>query len=225
MKKISVIIPAYNEEKTIAEVVKKALKHSNEVIVVDDHSTDDTLKKAKEAGARVLRNDKNLGKARSLGRGVKEAKGEILVLMDGDGQHDADEIPKLIQPILKNKADLVLGSRFLLKDEKKIPFFRYLSNRINAYITSKLAGIRITDSECGFRAIKKELAEKITYDKRSFNLEPHMIIQAAFHGAKITEVPVKKIYNTQKSHVRKRDILYRIGFYIKEWWKKRRGLL
>ncbi len=219
---ISAVIPAYNEEKFIGEVVEKAKKFVDEVIVVDDCSTDRTAEVAMQSGAKVIRNEKNLGKAKAIKKGLEEARGEIIVMLDADMQHDPEDIPKLVEPLLNYNADVVLGSRFLLKGEKS-PILRFLSNKINRFIVSKLAGRKVTDSECGYRAIRKDVLKEIDLNEKRFNIEPYIIIQASLKGYKIIEVPVKKIYGMEKSTVKKRDILYRLYFYIKMWVRKRRG--
>ena len=106
---ISAVIPAYNEEKTIGEIVTKTIQHVDEVIVVDDGSTDDTAVIARRTSASVVQNEENRGVLVALARGFKAAKGEVLVTLDADGQHDPDEIPILVEPILEGHADLVLG--------------------------------------------------------------------------------------------------------------------
>ncbi len=106
---VSAVIPAYNEESTIEEVVSGVSRHVSEVIVVDDGSIDDTADKAVEAGAVLLKNDDNVGKRLSLIRGYRAAKGEIVVTLDSDGQHHPDDVPRLVGPILNDRADLVIG--------------------------------------------------------------------------------------------------------------------
>lgn len=174
---ISAIIPAYNEEKTIGEIVTLTLRHVDEVIVIDDGSIDNTGAIARGAGADVMRNQVNKGILVSLASGIKAANGDILVMLDADGQHDPEEIPILVEPIMKNEADLVLGRR---------PNILYFSERV----ISKLTGfkVNVTDASTGFRAILRNIASKMNLHGSctcgTFILEAYAL------GARVTEVPI-----------------------------------
>lgn len=146
--KVSAVIPAYNEEETISEVVERTLRYVDEVIVVDDGSLDKTADKAHEAGAKVVKLGENRGILQATVRGFREAEGEIIVTLDADGQHSPDEIPRLLEPILRGEADLVLGQR---------PSLPHLSERILAYLT----GLRVAvhDVSTGFRTLRRWIAE------------------------------------------------------------------
>ena len=125
--KVSAVIPAYFEEKTIAYVVERCIPFVDEVIVVNDGSTDYTSLLARRVGAHVIEIERNMGVMHAIRRGMREASGDILVTLDADGQHDPAEIPKLVQPILDNEADLVMGSR---------PSFPYWSEWFLTWVTS-----------------------------------------------------------------------------------------
>lgn len=174
---ISAIVPAYNEEETVGEVVSRALYYVDLVIVIDDGSTDDTAMMAKKSGAVVLRNETNQGVLESLIRGFKSADADVLVTLDADGQHDPDEIPSLLEPILKDRADLVLGFR------TDLPYF---SERVITRLTRLKVDVR--DASTGFRAIRRNIVDR---------MEPHgactcgtFILEAYYLGARITEVPI-----------------------------------
>lgn len=174
---ISAVIPAYNEEKTVGEVVSKTLLHTDEVIVVDDGSTDDTHDVARNAGAEVVHNEENRGVLASLARGLKAARGDILVTLDADGQHNPDEIPTLLEPILGGRADLVLGRR------PRLPHF---SERVITGLTR--LKVDINDASTGFRAIRREISERM-------NLHGSctcgtFVLEAFSLGARIVEVPI-----------------------------------
>jgi glycosyltransferase involved in cell wall biosynthesis len=108
--RISAIIPAYNEEETIARIVEGAKLHSDEVVVIDDGSTDDTAREARRAGARVVTQE-NQGVLKAIRRGLQEAEGDVIVTLDADGQHNPSDIPRLVKPIREGRADLVMGKR------------------------------------------------------------------------------------------------------------------
>jgi glycosyltransferase involved in cell wall biosynthesis len=174
---VSAVIPAYNEEETVGEVVAQTLRHVDEAIVVDDGSSDDTAMVARNSGAIVVRNEVNKGVLESLKTGFKSAKGEILVTLDADGQHDPDEIPGLLEPILDDRVDLVLGTR------AELPHF---SERVIARLTELKADVG--DASTGFRAIRRNIVDRMVLHGActcgTFILEAHSL------GARIAEVPI-----------------------------------
>ncbi|MCW4050623.1 MAG: glycosyltransferase family 2 protein [Candidatus Bathyarchaeota archaeon] len=175
--KVSAVIPAFSEEKTIAKVVKGCLHYVDEVLVVDDGSTDDTSVNAAAAGARVIKLPRNMGVLKATERGLHEAKGDIIVTLDADGQHDPSEIPDLIQLILEGKADLVMGRR---------PSFPHLSEQIIAWLTSFRAPV--SDASTGFRAVKGSIARKMRL--HGVCLCGTFVLEACRLGARVMEVPV-----------------------------------
>jgi glycosyltransferase involved in cell wall biosynthesis len=174
---ISAIIPAYNEEKTVGEVVSQALIYTDEVIVVDDGSTDDTPDVARHAGAEVVHNEENRGVLVSLARGFRAARGDVLVTLDADGQHDPDEIPILLEPILGGRADLVLGKR---------PRLPHLSERVITGLTR--LKVDINDASTGFRAVRREFADRMLLHGSCTC--GTFILEASSLGARIVEVPI-----------------------------------
>ncbi|RLI03744.1 glycosyltransferase family 2 protein [Candidatus Bathyarchaeota archaeon] len=174
---VSAVIPAYFEEKTIASVVSRCLPFVDEVLVVNDGSTDDTSINARNAGARVIENSQNMGVLKTIRRGMREAKGDIIVTLDADGQHDPTEIPILIQPILDGKADLVMGAR---------PSFPYWSEWFLTWLTS--LRVPVKDAATGFRAIKQEIAAEMNvYGECTCGT---FVIEAARLGARVASVPI-----------------------------------
>ena len=174
---ISAIIPAYNEEKTVGEVVSNALLYVDEVVVIDDGSTDDTAIVARITGANVVQNEGNRGVLVSLTRGFRTAKGDILVTLDADGQHNPEEIPTLVEPILEDKADLVLGRR---------PGLPYFSEKAITRLT-KLK-VDVNDASTGFRVIRRSIAERMVLHGSC--LCGTFILDASSLGARIVEVPI-----------------------------------
>ena len=174
---VSVVIPAFFEEKTIASVVQMALPFADEVLVVNDGSTDDTSKNASAAGARVIDLDRNMGVTKALQHGLRETQGDIVVTLDADGQHDPSDIPRLIQPIIDGDADLVMGER---------PTFPYPSERILTWMTS--LRVPCSDACTGFRAVKREIAERM--DLHGGCQCGTFVLEAARLGALVSSVPV-----------------------------------
>ncbi|MBU2559390.1 glycosyltransferase family 2 protein [archaeon] len=194
------VIPAYCEEKTIGEVAKRTKKFVDRVIVVDDCSTDNTFEEAKKACETVVRHEKNKGKAQALKTGF-ELIGDcdVVVILDGDLQHLPEEIPALLKCI-EDGADLCIGSRFL-GDSNCMPLSNRISNKIASTLLSVLAGQKVTDSQSGFRAIKREALEQLELPADRYAVEHIMILEAAKKGFKITETPISCIYGGEKSHI------------------------
>lgn len=150
---ITVILPAYNEEVSIGSIVLLARRYADRVIVIDDGSSDRTAEIASNAGAEVIVHSPNKGKGMAFKTGFEAAEGaDIIVTMDSDGQHNPADIPKLVAPILKGEADLVNGSRYLYGHATDTPAYRRLGQTILDKVTIINSGVRITDSQSGFRA-------------------------------------------------------------------------
>ncbi len=203
-----VMIPAYNEQDTIAKVIKEIPSpipniSSIQILVIDDGSTDKTVEIAKQAGALIIQNKTNKGLGFTFKRGINEAlklQADIIVNIDADNQFNPKEIPRLIKPIMENKADMVTGSRFL-KSSKTIgmPQIKKSGNRLFTNLISKITGKRFTDTQCGFRAYSREAALRLNL-YGSFTYTQEVFIDLAEKGMKIMEVPVEtKYYKKRKS--------------------------
>ena len=176
--RVSVVIPAYNEAMSIGNVIANCKAFCDEIIVVDDGSTDDTAKIARNIGAIVIRNEKNLGVTKATQKGLEAAHGDIIVTMDADGQHDPSDIPKLIKPLTEGRGEVALGVR----DE--IP---HRSERIINVLTN--LGVKCSDAGTGFRAMKADLARKMKLHGKC--LCGTFVLEAHRRGARITEIPIQ----------------------------------
>jgi len=192
---ICAIVPCYNEAAEIVRVVAAVRKHLEVCIVIDDCSTDHTAKVAAEAGARVLRHERNMGKGMALKHGFALARAagfSAAVTLDGDGQHDPEEIPRFLEAFERGPFDIVLGNR--MNDTRAMPFVRRLTNRFSSWCISRMAGVSILDSQVGFRLIRLDTWQALDLHGRRFDLESEIIIKACRQGARLTQVPIKTLY-------------------------------
>lgn len=192
---VSVIVPALNEQETIGNVISdtilvmESLKMPYELIVVDDGSTDDTRQIATTYKATVLSNEENRGKGYSIRKGLKHAGGDIIVTIDSDGAHRPEEIPSLIQPLL-NGVDIVAGSRFLGRGKGWTSRLNLLGNSLFNTVIMLLTGKRVTDSQTGFRAFRKEFADKISLESNGYEIEAEITVKGLKNGFVVQEVPI-----------------------------------
>jgi UDP-N-acetylglucosamine---dolichyl-phosphate N-acetylglucosaminyltransferase len=191
-----IILPAYCEEKIIKKVINDIQKEGyNNIIVVDDGSSDNTYKEASSTNTTVISHPINRGKGAATQTGIDAAKllnADIIVTMDSDGQHNPKDIKKLIQPIIDKKADVVIGSRMI--NNKDMPKSRIIMNKIANIVTYIFFGIMVTDSQSGFRAYNKKAYNSVyTYLDR-YEFESEMLGQIKNANLKIKEVPIKVIY-------------------------------
>ena len=195
-QKIYIVIPAFNEEKVIGGVISeiKQAGYGN-IIVVDDGSRDKTRDAAQAAGAIALRHKINRGKGAATKTGIEAAKllgADVIVTMDGDGQHDPGDIQKLIAPILSGKRDVVLGTR--LKNPEGMPWYKIWQNKIGNVITWYLFGLYVTDSQSGFRAYSRQAAEKINTRADRYEYDSEVIREIYVYKLKYEEIPIAVRY-------------------------------
>jgi glycosyltransferase involved in cell wall biosynthesis len=219
--KIIAAIPAYNEVANISKIVQDTRKYVDQVIVIDDGSVDETNKVAEEAGAFVIRHKTNLGKGIAVNTAfqvAREIRPLAMVLLDGDGQHDPGAIHLLLKPIYREQADIVVGSRFLVNNH--IPKYRVLGQTILNLCTNLGSGIRLSDTQSGFRAFSRRAIESLSFSEKRFAVESEMQFRAAERGLKVTEVPIITNYNgkTKRSPViHGFSVLFRV---LKLTWNK-----
>lgn len=200
--KIVAVIPVYNEELAIGSVVLRTKQFVDIIIVVDDGSHDLTASIAEHAGAEVIRLSKNHGKSYAVLRGFDRARqlnADIVVMIDGDGQHHPEEIPSLIAPILKCNADLVIGSRFL-ENGNKIPFYRKIGQKTLDRFTKMASSCQIVDSQSGFRALSSRALNRFTIEPDGYSIESAMISYLSDQGIRIVEVPINVKYEVPNKH-------------------------
>ena len=200
--RIIVAIPCLNEEQFIGDIVTRAREFADKVIVIDDGSTDHTSEVAKAAGAYVIRHKLRRGAGaatRSAFEAAKKYDADVLVTLDGDSQHNPDEIPQVLAPILRGEADLVIGSRFLLKNIEKVPKYRKFGIDVITWLYNFGSKVKVSDSQSCFRAHGRRLLEAINITENGFGFSVQVLIQARRKNFVIREVPVSCIYHAQGS--------------------------
>ena len=200
--RICVIIPTYNESRAIADLINQIIKLQLEVVIIDDGSIDDTVKIATSCGAKVLTNQRNLGKGASLIKGFNFALQcgfDAVISMDGDGQHSPDDLLSFIQKAKNSQSVLIVGNR--MGTTAGMPILRVITNNLMSKFISLIVKQHIPDTQCGFRLVKKELLTRIDLSTSKYETESEVLIKAAHLGYKIESIPVKTIYSGGKSQI------------------------
>jgi len=190
------LIPAYNEARFIGSVVLQTLQYVDNVIVIDDGSSDTTADTARAAGADVLSMPQNMGKARAVSEGIRyirRLQPTAVVMIDGDGQHDPKQIPTMLAPIEEGKADIVIGSRFV-GIKSKIPRWRIFGQHALTVATNVASGVHTTDSQSGFRAFSADTLPYLDFYAEGFSIESEMQFIAAEQELRLAEVPISVVY-------------------------------
>jgi glycosyltransferase involved in cell wall biosynthesis len=201
---VCIVIPAFNEERSIDRVVRSARQSGMDVLVVDDGSADRTAELAEAAGAIVERHGRNQGKGvaiRTAAAWVLRHEYDAAVFLDADGQHLPEELPRFRDCFERTGADLIVGSR--MADNASMPRVRKLANRTSSLLVSLVAGTRVTDSQSGYRLFSRRMLERLKDGGGAgFDFESEMIIDAVRDGLRYCEVPISCIYGEEKSHYR-----------------------
>ena len=211
---ITAIIPCYNEENKIKEVIKDVSNYCSKILVIDDNSTDKSLKvisqlkNEMDIDLNIFKNEKNMGIGYAMKKGISEAiklENEIIIKIDGDGQHLASDIPKFISKIKEEKLDFVKGNRFLLKKNlKSMPLSKLIGNLFVTNLQKLISGnYSISDPNNGFLAFKKDIFETIDFDELNNNyfFENSLLIHVTAHNFRVGEVGIETIYNDEKSSI------------------------
>ena len=199
--KITIGLPAYNEEKNIASVITKLKKITDSIIVCDDGSSDMTSEISKNLGAVVISHKKNMGYGaalRTIFQKSVELDSDILVTFDADGQHRIEDINKILQPLENNEADVVIGSRFL-DNESKIPNYRKIGIKVITKVTNASLKKKLTDSQSGFRAYNKQALTQISPSEMGMGISTEILIKASSKGLRIAEIPITVLYHDDTS--------------------------
>lgn len=213
--KLSVIIPVFNEEKTIEKIIGLVLgeKTPKEIVVVDDGSTDGTFNKIKCQNAKIknknqklkiFRFDKNCGKGAAIREGIKEATGDVLIIQDADLEYDPSDYRRLLEPIVAGKAEVVFGSRlknlkFRIFGKSKTPLpLHYLTNRFLSFLTNTLYGSHLTDMETCYKMMTQKVYKDLNLVSDRFEIEPEITAKILKEGYKILEVPIRTKPRTYK---------------------------
>jgi glycosyltransferase involved in cell wall biosynthesis len=193
---ISVIIPVFNEELTISGVVERVrvvlqkIGIKYEIIVIDDFSTDRSLELSKRLGVKVYSLKKHLGKGYALRAGFAKAKGKIIITIDSDGSHRPEELMLLLTPILQDKADLVIGSRYLSQKPAAAKKLNAIGVRLFNLLIKVFTRAEVTDSQSGYRVMKSAVLRKMSLKSSEYEIESEMLVKTARQGFRIREVPI-----------------------------------
>lgn len=198
---LSIIIPCYNEERTIEKIITKInhiTKYKKEIIVIDDFSSDKSFEILnglhKESKIQhLIKNEKNYGKGYSVRKGIKLATGQIILIQDADLEYDPDDYPKLVDPIINNYADVVFGSRFIGSDIKRVLFFWHsLGNYFLTFLSNMFSNLNLTDMENGYKVFSAEIIKKMSLRENRFGIEPELVAKIAkIKDIRVYEVGIK----------------------------------
>jgi glycosyltransferase involved in cell wall biosynthesis len=201
--KVAAVIPAYNEEKHIGDVVRRTLQTLDHVLVVDDGSQDQTADRAREAGAEVIVHEQNRGKGETIKTGLRhwlDRQFDFVIILDADGQHRPEEIERFIAVALSPQAPkLVLGNR--MADVSSMPLVRRMVNRWMSGRISAVCGQEIPDTQCGFRLLHRQLIPELLGGAARFDYETEMLIVASRKGFRIASVPISTVYSDEVSSI------------------------
>jgi glycosyltransferase involved in cell wall biosynthesis len=195
--KLSVVIPVYNEERWLVEVIRRvqAVDIPKEIIIVDDCSTDRTreiLKTVSDENVRIFYQERNQGKGAALRRGFQEATGDVIIVQDADLEYDPAEYPKLLQPIIENKADVVYGSRFIGESHRVLYFWHLVANKALTLLSNMFTNLNLTDMETCYKVFRREVLQGVKLKSNRFGFEPEITAKIARRRPhwRIFEIPI-----------------------------------
>jgi len=199
---VAAIIPAYHEEKHIADVVRRTLQQLDHVLVIDDGSADTTAVTARNAGGEVIVHPQNIGKGESIKTGLRhwlDRDFSYVLILDGDGQHLPEEIARFLEAASLTRAELLIGTR--MSDVREMPLVRRLVNRYMSNKISRLCGQPIPDTQCGFRMVHRSLIPDLLGGAERFDYETEMLILASRKGCRVESVPITTVYSDEVSSI------------------------
>lgn len=200
-----VVIPSYNEARTIGEIVRDVTRIGMTVLVIDDGSSDKTERIALDNGAMVIRHRDNIGKGFSIREGVRhvleKTSFEWMIIMDGDGQHHTEDISSLMKATFvdSDEIDIVTGNR--MRETADMPLVRYLTNRFMSWVISSICRQNIPDTQCGYRLIRVSALKELRLTSEKYDIESEMLMRIAEKGGKIASVPIRTIYGEETSNI------------------------
>tara|TARA_B110000008_G_C16945912_1_gene554448 strand:- start:1389 stop:2084 length:696 start_codon:yes stop_codon:yes gene_type:complete len=215
---VSVIIPCFNEFQTISKILDKVLENKNynyEIIIIDDFSTDGSRELIEKISNEkkvdhIILNEKNYGKGYSIRQGIKKATGDIILIQDADLEYDPNDYQKLLEPILKNNADVVYGSRFIGSNEKRVLYFWHtMGNAFLTFLSNMFTNLNLTDMECCYKVFKSTIIKEIELKENRFGFEPEITAKISKIDVRIYEVGVS-YHGRRYSHGKK--ITWKDGF-------------
>ena len=192
---ISIVIPLYNEEKSIQNVLSRIPHYNNyEILIIDDGSTDNSIKKVqeiKDSRIKIIKHERNKGYGKAILTGFIHSKGDIVVTLDSDGQHNPEEISKIIEPIINKKADIVIGSRYLGKSNYKIPLYVRTGEMFISYILWIFFGKKINNNQSGYRAFNRKSINLLKYTKDTgMGFTTEILFRSSYNNLELCEIPI-----------------------------------
>jgi glycosyltransferase involved in cell wall biosynthesis len=224
---LSIIMPVYNESRTVQEIVGRVMKSSlpigRELVIVDDASTDRTPELLKEIAAthgdevRVVFHEANRGKGAAIRTGIAHAHGDIILVQDADLEYDPRDYPLLLEPILEDQADVVFGNRFHGGPHRVLYFWHYTANRLLTLLTNVLTGLNLSDMEVGYKVFRADVMRRVALTSDRFGFEPEITIKVARLGCRVYEVPIRYYGRTyaEGKKITWRDGLAALGHIIR----------
>jgi glycosyltransferase involved in cell wall biosynthesis len=232
-KRIAVVIPAYREERLIARTLRGVPRFVDAIYVVDDGSPDATARAAQAVAdprLSLLRHEQNRGVGAAIVTGYRAAladQADAVVVMAGDAQMDPEDLPALLAPVVSGAADYVKGNRFRSRDRRQMPLLRRAAGRVLSWVTRLASGLKVDDCQCGYTVMSRHALCTLPLDEvwEGFGYPNDLLMLAAQHGLRVSEVTVRPVYADERSGVRPWHALLIIGLIARRWLRAPRALL
>lgn len=203
--KTCLLLPAYNESKTIGQIIQGTSEFISEIVVIDDGSSDETAEIASASGVVCLANATNCGKGSALRKGFAYALKhgyQLVFTMDSDGQHDPADIPRFLEHFDNTQPDILIGARQTKNSQTSMPLHRRINNRLISYVGSKLCGQRVPDFQSGYRLIRADVLRHVHLETERYETESELLIKAGRLGFRIESLPIQTRYGDEVSHIK-----------------------